>query len=176
MSQQLNRKIVVVGAPSVGKSSLTMQFVESVFSDNYQPTINASFTKSYKYKNNNYNLEIHDTAGIDEFTLLNTQFANVHGVVLVYSITSRQSFTMLMVIRDKILQLTGLDNIPTVLVGNKCDLSNREVEYEEAKQLSTGWKGVAIESSAKLNKNIDAIFQSLIDIMERKETSKCVLM
>ena len=150
----LARKIVVVGAPSVGKSSLTLQFVEGVFSDNYQPTINASFTKSYKYKNNTYNLEIHDTAGIDEFTLINTQFANVHGVILVYSITSKQTFTMLKVIRDKILQLTGLDTIPIVLVGNKCDLQNREVTYEEAKQVSTGWNGIAIESSAKLNKNI----------------------
>ena len=159
----LNRKIVVVGAPSVGKSSLTMQFVEGVFSDNYQPTINASYTKNYTFKNREYTLEIHDTAGIDEFSLLNTQFANIHGVVLVYDITSRNSYTMLMVVREKILQITGMDSIAIVLVGNKCDLQNRQVTYEEAKQLSISWNGVAIESSAKLNRNIGIWYSFRLD-------------
>lgn len=46
----------------------------------------------------------------------------IHGYVFVYSITSLSSFEMIKIIRDKILNYTGTDNVPAVLVGNKCDL------------------------------------------------------
>eukprot|EP00834_Sanchytrium_tribonematis_P006930 NODE_562_length_5998_cov_1.109849.p4 type:complete len:158 gc:universal NODE_562_length_5998_cov_1.109849:1655-1182(-) len=155
------RRIAILGSSSVGKSSLTIQYVDGVFSDNYQPTINASYSKLIKYKSKSFQLEIHDTAGIDEYSLINTQFANIHGVILVYSITSQQSFKMLQVIRDKILQMTGLESIPIVIVGNKCDLQNRQVTFEDAKQLASQFgdkQCIAIESSAKLNKNIGTLF------------------
>ena len=41
---------------------------------------------------------------------------------MVYSITSKLSFEMVSIIRDKILNYTGTDWVPTVIVGNKADL------------------------------------------------------
>lgn len=59
-----------------------------------------------------------------------------------YSLTSRASFTLIKHIRDKILNYTGLDWVPLVIVGNKSDLADRErqVEKGEGQKLAEAWK------------------------------------
>lgn len=42
MPQSKSRKIAILGYRSVGKSSLTIQFVEGQFVDSYDPTIENS--------------------------------------------------------------------------------------------------------------------------------------
>lgn len=60
----------------------------------------------------------------DEFSILSSQHAvGLHGWILVYSVSSRSSFDMCTIIREKILNYTGRDSVPMVLVGNKCDLA-----------------------------------------------------
>jgi Ras family protein len=60
----------------------------------------------------------------DEFSPINAQHAiGIHGYILVYSITSRNSFNMIEVVHDKIVDFCGLTKIPCVIVGSKCDLS-----------------------------------------------------
>ena len=49
----------------------------------------------------------------------------IHGYVLVYSIAAKNSFENCKVIRDKILDSTGTNWVPIVLVGNKCDLEQQ---------------------------------------------------
>ena len=46
-----------------GKSSLTVQFVENHFVESYYPTIENTFSKTIKYKGQEYTTEIIDTAG-----------------------------------------------------------------------------------------------------------------
>lgn len=46
-----------------GKSSLTVQFVDQHFVDSYYPTIENTFQKVVKYKGQEFNLDIIDTAG-----------------------------------------------------------------------------------------------------------------
>jgi hypothetical protein len=48
---------------STGKSSMTVQFVDGHFVDSYYPTIENTFSKMIKYKNQDYATEIIDTAG-----------------------------------------------------------------------------------------------------------------
>eukprot|EP00842_Homolaphlyctis_polyrhiza_P006309 jgi/Hompol1/667/HPOL_000878-RA len=127
------RKVAVLGSRAVGKSSLTVQFVENHFAETYYPTIENTFTKIVKYKGEEYAAEIIDTAGQDEFSIFNSKHAiGIHGYVLVYSIASRQSFETCKIVRDKILNLTGIDWVPIVLVANKLDLlAQRQVSTEE---------------------------------------------
>jgi Ras homolog enriched in brain len=47
----------------IGKSSLTVQFVEGHFIESYYPTIENTFRKTVKYKGHEYQVEILDTAG-----------------------------------------------------------------------------------------------------------------
>jgi small GTP-binding protein len=57
------RKIALVGSRSVGKSSLTVQFVDGHFVESYYPTIENTFSKTMRVKGQDYATEIVDTAG-----------------------------------------------------------------------------------------------------------------
>ncbi|KAM9888670.1 hypothetical protein OXX79_012721, partial [Metschnikowia pulcherrima] len=52
------RKIAMVGSRSVGKSSMTVRFVEDHFVESYYPTIENQFSKTITYKNQEYAIEI----------------------------------------------------------------------------------------------------------------------
>ncbi len=76
----------------------------AISSDSYYPTIENTFTKEITYKGQKHVIEIVDTAGQDEYSILNSKhFIGIHGYVLVYSVASMSSFEMVQVIRDKIL-------------------------------------------------------------------------
>jgi small GTP-binding protein len=153
----------------VGKSSLTVQFVENHFAETYYPTIENQFTKTTKYKGEEYQMEIIDTAGQDEFSILSSKHAiGIHGYVLVYSIASRQSFEMCAILRDKILNFTGMNWIPLVFVANKVDLHpQRQVSTEEGQALAKQWNCAFIETSAKHNQNISRVFDQMLGEIEK---------
>jgi small GTP-binding protein len=52
-----------INFPESGKSAITVQYVENHFVDSYNPTIENAFNKVIKYKGEEYNTEILDTAG-----------------------------------------------------------------------------------------------------------------
>lgn len=59
------------------------------------------------------------------------------GFLLVYSITSRQSFEEISTFQQQILRVKDKDYFPIIIVGNKCDLdSEREVSRQGTFQAS----------------------------------------
>uniref|UniRef100_A0A8C1GXI5 GTP-binding protein Rheb n=1 Tax=Cyprinus carpio TaxID=7962 RepID=A0A8C1GXI5_CYPCA len=123
MPQPKYRKIAVLGYRSVGKSSLTIQFVEGQFVDSYDPTIENTFNKMVSVNGQDFNLQLVDTAGQDEYSIFpQSHSMDIHGYVLVYSVTSMKSFEVVQVLHDKLLDMVGKIQVPTVLVGNKKDL------------------------------------------------------
>jgi hypothetical protein len=89
---------------ATGKSSLTVQYVDGHFVDSYYPTIENTFSKVIRYRNHDFAVEMIDTAGQDEYSILNSKhFIGIHGYMIVYSVGSKQSFEMVRIIRDKIL-------------------------------------------------------------------------
>ncbi|KAF9927581.1 GTP-binding protein [Linnemannia zychae] len=163
------RRVALMGARAVGKSSMVIQYVHGVFREPYFPTIEETFTKQLTFRGQVYDVELIDTAGQDEFTIFNGRHAlDIHGYVLVYSVTSKQSFDMVSVIRDKILNYTGTDWAPIVLVGNKTDLQGqRQVSREEGEELAAKWKCLSCETSAKTKKNIERTFELMLAEIEK---------
>lgn len=161
--------MAVVGSRAVGKSSMTVQYVEEHFVESYYPTIENQFSKTIHIKNKDYAIEILDTAGQDEFSIMNQKhLIGIHGYILVYSITSKSSFDMLRVIRDKIIDSTGNESIPFIIVGNKNDLeSQRQVTKAEGVALAKEFNCGFVETSARQNKNIDKAFEGLIQEIEK---------
>ncbi|KXN90419.1 GTP-binding protein rhb1 [Leucoagaricus sp. SymC.cos] len=181
------RKIAVLGSRSVGKSSLVKQFIENHFVDAYYPTIESTFAKSVKYKGVEYDCHIIDTAGQDEYSPINSQYAiGIHGYILVYSITSRSSFDMIQIVYDKIIDFCGVSDIPCVIVGSKCDLAptGRQVDAVDGEKLATVNKAAFIETSAKENINVGKVFELCLAEIEKRSapnqaepTSKsCIIM
>lgn len=95
-------------------------------------------------------------------------------VVLVYSISSRSTFTQIASLHDLMIEAQSLNSRrdgdmqrprysgPFCLVGTKCDVQGREVSkgegLEQAKKLGCPF----FETSAKMCINIDACFDSLV--------------
>lgn len=96
--------VVLANILLTGKSSLTVQYVDGHFVDSYYPTIENTFSKVIRYRNQDFAVEMIDTAGQDEYSILNSKhFIGIHGYMIVYSVGSKQSFEMVRIIRDKIL-------------------------------------------------------------------------
>lgn len=67
-----------------------------------------AFTKSTRVNSQDYEVKLVDTAGQDEYSIFPTQYSmDIHGYVLVYSITSAKSFEVVQIIYDKLLDITG---------------------------------------------------------------------
>lgn len=176
------RKIAVMGYRSVGKSSLSIQFVEGQFVDSYDPTIENTFTKSTRVNSQDYELKLVDTAGQDEYSIFPSQYSiDVHGYVLVYSITSTKSFEVIKIIYDKLLDITGkvqntkneqsIFSVPIVLVGNKTDLHmERMISTDEGRKLADDWNAIFLEASAKQNTSVSDIFHTLLMEIEKADT------
>ncbi|KAK0521151.1 GTP-binding protein [Tilletia horrida] len=179
------RKLVVLGSRAVGKSSLCHRYVEKTFLPLYYPTIASNFDKELTLNGHPYILEIHDTAGQDEYSILNSKHAiGIHGYLLVYSVDSRVSFEMIETIRDKILSYTGTETVPAVIVGQKCDLHlQRQVSEEEGKELAARLKCAWVEASAREDINVDKIFELCLTEIDppgrpdgpEPQPSKCIV-
>ncbi|CAO3645292.1 unnamed protein product [Mucor hiemalis] len=95
-------KLVVLGSGGVGKSALTVQFVQSIFVEKYDPTIEDSYRKQVEVDGLQCMLEILDTAGTEQFTAMRDLYMkNGQGFVLVYSITSQVTLTDFMKLENK---------------------------------------------------------------------------
>jgi Ras family protein len=167
------RRIAVLGFRSVGKSSLTIQFVEGQFVDSYEPTIENTFTKTFKVKGVEYQVTLVDTAGQDEYSIFPTQYSmDIHGYVLVYSIVDHRSLEVIQIIYDKLVDMTGKVNVPMVLVGNKKDLhAERKIPYEQGKKLAESWHAVFLEASAKHNDSVTDIFTAILSQIEKADSN-----
>ncbi|KAF8216864.1 small GTPase superfamily [Mycena galopus ATCC 62051] len=163
------RKIVIMGSPSVGKSSLVKQFIDGDFSDSYSPTVDTTVTKTIMYNGVEYPCEIIDTAGHDEFSQLKSQYAiGIHGYVLVYSIASRTSFNMIQIIYDKILHYSGLPEIAAIIIGSKADLNmKRQVDSRDGQELAQQNNAAWIEASALRNENVGRAFELCLAEIEK---------
>ncbi|KAI8892781.1 ras protein [Globomyces pollinis-pini] len=158
-------KLVVLGSGGVGKSALTVQFVQSIFVEKYDPTIEDSYRKQVEIDGQQCMLEILDTAGTEQFTAMRDLYMkNGQGFILVYSITSQATFNDLMELREQILRVKDTDKVPMVLVGNKCDLEDdRAVQKSEGQALTAKWTGCNFfEASARKKINVDETFFDLV--------------
>lgn len=163
------RKIAVLGSRSVGKSSLVIKYVEDLFIESYYPTIESTFSKSINYNGVEFDCDIIDTAGQDEYSILNQKHAiGIHGFVLVYSVASRNSFDMVQIIHDKIVTFTGNQSIPCVIVGSKSDLPQRQVQEKEAEDYAKSIGATWVETSAKNNVNISKVFELVLGEIEKR--------
>ncbi|XP_025098605.1 ras-related protein R-Ras2-like [Pomacea canaliculata] len=162
-------KLVVVGGGGVGKSALTIQFIQSYFVTDYDPTIEDSYTKQCVIDEVVARLDILDTAGQEEFSAMREQYMRSgEGFLLVYSVTDRNSFEEIFKFHKQILRVKDRDEFPMLLVANKSDLENqRMVNTIEGQELAKSLKIRYIEASAKTRTNVDQAFYDLVRIVRK---------
>ena len=155
-------RLLLIGDSGVGKSAILNRFSDNIFIKDCTTTIGVDFKiKTLKINNKIIKLQIWDTNGQERFkAITNSYYRNSHGIIVVFDITDRKSFTGL---RNWLNDADRYsENTCKILVGNKSDLhDNREVTYEEAKEFADAKELIYIEVSAKKTINIDSIFETL---------------
>ena len=157
-------KIVVFGAGGVGKSALTFQFVIKQFIDDYDPTIEDTYSKNLYVEGNPVKMSILDTAGQDDFSSMLPCYTRLASAfMLVYAIDDRSSFEEIECFHQDIFRTACDLDVPIVIVGNKCDLDySREVTKVEGEYLAEKLHCGFFETSAKTVTNVDESFMSLL--------------
>lgn len=168
-------KLVVLGSGGVGKSALTVQFVQGIFVEKYDPTIEDSYRKQVEVDANQCMLEILDTAGTEQFTAMRDLYMkNGQGFVLVYSITAQSTFNDLQDLREQILRVKDTEEVPMVLVGNKCDLEDeRVVGKDQGLNMARQFASCAfMETSAKAKIGVNDVFYDLVRQINKTAPTK----
>jgi len=160
-------KVLLIGHPSVGKTSIFHRFVKNDYCDTYKPTLGADFfSKQINIESTEVIMQIWDTAGQERYQSLGRSFYRGSDVcILVYDITNKQSFEVLNNYVEQFLQKVDshsanpeIDFLFLVL-GNKCDLDNREVDSEVARQYCEKRRFNFFEVSALSGHQVQEAFQ-----------------
>ena len=157
----IRHKIIFVGDPGVGKTTIIGRIMDNPFIETYEPSIGVDFmSKNIKYKDQNVKLQMWDTAGQEKFRgLIPSYVRNSSIVFVVYDVSFKKSFNN---IPKWITFIKNIENTTLVLCGNKIDLSKREVKPEEGYELAKK-EGIAFfEVSAKTDENIKNMFYNVV--------------
>jgi len=164
-------KLALMGGGGVGKSNITLRFVQGAFKEFYDPTIEDSYIKdNYIVDDETFSLEIFDTAGQDSYTgMRDNYYRNMDGFLFVYSITDQNSLQDVEERVESLRRLRDPDNKgvlpPLMILGNKNDLEDQRVISKaegEAFTQNVGDSVIFMETSAKNNTNIDKIFEDMV--------------
>ena len=146
-------KIILLGESGVGKSALISAYNGDPFSENSISNSQSSFIfKKLTINNNNYGIQVWDTAGQEKYRSVNKIFIKDSNIVIfVYDITNRKSFLELKFWTNYIKELLG-KNITIGIAANKIDLFDTEkenVSKEEGQKLAEEQKAIFKQTSAK---------------------------
>ena len=170
--------LMLLGDGQVGKTSLILKLTGNEFNDSQLTTVGK---ESYIYQANlhgyDLKMKIWDTAGQERFKSMSVQvIKNSDAVILVYAINDKNSFNALDTWLNKLNDTTDISKKPIIIVGNKSDISNREVTYEEGKIYAESKGYHFYETSAKtgdhINEAFNDIFEQLYETFEEEITGK----
>ncbi|MFX1569970.1 MAG: Rab family GTPase [Promethearchaeota archaeon] len=164
-------KIIVIGDPAVGKTSLLTNFCGDKFNYEYIPTVGVNITKepvtikNEMGKDITVNLMVWDIAGQPQFYMLHRPYFNgADGMMLVYDITRSSSFSNINNWYSTSVKY-GLSGIPRILIGNKIDLKDeRKIILPMAEHLSEKIGAPFFETSALTGENVKSIFQKIAEL------------
>ena len=149
-------KVVVLGLGAVGKSALSIRFVQNTFIPDYEPTISNTYKKTTTVDGKTYSVDILDTAGMDNNdTMKPVLYRQRDCFLFIYAINDRASFESIQKIHDEVLRVNDKNKVPCVLCGNKSDLEDqRAIKVEEGRDLAKQINAVFLETSALSGSNV----------------------
>ena len=129
-------KTIIVGDSGVGKTKITLRYIDNKFQVDTQSTIGVEFaSKQLEIRNQRVKLQIWDTAGTERYKAVTTvYFQGARGALVVFDITSRSSFENIESwLKD--IKRTACRDVKLMLIGNKSDMNEeRAVSIEEIKE------------------------------------------
>ena len=159
------KKICMLGAFSVGKTSLVERYVHSIFSDQYLSTVGVKISKkSLAVDGLEVSLVLLDMEGKDDYSEINlTYLRGAMGYFLVADGTRRETLDFAVSLRSAADRLTK--GAPHILLVNKADLaSSWEVKDADFARLEKQDFRI-IKTSAKAGLAVEKAFNTLTKFM-----------
>ena len=163
LTKNLNLKIIIIGDPAVGKTSLVKKFISGQFTQDYKSSIGTNiFIKDIELDNiGKLTIQLWDIAGQERWTKMrHSYYSGAKGVFIVGDLTRKNTF-------DQIEKFWFPDvkkyceYAPLALLANKCDLKSNLNEKEiiaygeQINAISTIW------TSAKTGENVELAFKTI---------------
>ena len=175
MSYDYRFKLIVIGETGTGKTCLVSQFTQPdyAFDRRHEVTIGVDFsvkTTNINLNSKNYAIktQIWDTAGQEAFrSITASYYRNTAAILLVFDIANKLSFSRLEYWINQIKK-NAQHNPEIFIIGNKDDVTKREVSYEEAAGFCKNNNISYIETSAKDNIRVNSLFETInLEILKK---------
>jgi small GTP-binding protein len=157
----IQKKVSLLGAFAVGKTSLVSRFVHSIFSDAYLTTVGVKIEKKVlQVDAQQLTLLLWDLAGEDEFVQVRMSYLRgSSGYLLVADGTRRNTIDTICALQEQVE--TTLGDIPFVVVLNKMDLEDDWIVDDNlcAEFATRGWS--IVNTSAKSGVGVEEAFAIL---------------
>ena len=159
-------QFIIIGDATVGKTSILSRFSDGTFSTNYLATVGLeNITKDEVIDDKTIRIKIWDTAGQERYkSLAKSFYRNAECVILVYDVTNLKTYENLKFWLQSIKNnmVVDMGEIPIIIIGNKIDRDEREVNREEAEKFLKDQGYPYFETSAKTGENIDMTIKYLV--------------
>lgn len=158
----VQRKVCMLGATSVGKTSLVRRFVESIFSEKYQATIGVKIDrKLVQLEGAEVSLLLWDLQGEDEFQRVRMSYLRgASGLIFVADGTRPETLATARTLRASAEETVGA--VPSLLLLNKTDLAE-SWGVDDAFVEANGPSSLPIvRTSAKTGDGVDDAFHDLV--------------
>ncbi|KAH8984131.1 ras family-domain-containing protein [Lactarius akahatsu] len=158
-------KVLLLGAASVGKSSLLLRFTDQQWLPETQPTIGVdTWTHKLDIKGMHVNLSIWDTSGEERFrTIVSSYYRGTQAIILVYDISDRKSFETIewwFTERSKHAPKSAVK----IIVGNKADNEHtRQIPTADGAAYAARMGALFVESSAKTSAGVREVFRDTLE-------------
>ncbi len=165
----LLEKVLLIGDSGVGKSCLLLRFADNSFNSSFISTIGVDFkVKTLEVNGSKVKMQIWDTAGQERFrTITSSYYRGAHAIMIVFDVTDVESFNN---VRNWLQEIDKFANdaVNKILVGNKSDLPNRQVDTAQARDFAASLGIPYIETSAKTSANVEQAFLKMASDVQKR--------
>ncbi|XP_051569303.1 GTP-binding protein Rhes-like [Myxocyprinus asiaticus] len=164
------RRLVVLGAPRVGKTAVIRRFLGDGFEDLYEPTTEDFHSKLYHIRGERYQLDILDASKERDFPA-KRRLSILTGDIflLVFSVTDRESFDEVCSLREEVFAAKSKlkkskenRQLPIIICGNKSDFNSLRAVHQSDVRQCLGEDSVLFEVSAKDCTKLEEMFEALV--------------
>ncbi|XP_046683338.1 ras-like protein family member 10B [Homalodisca vitripennis] len=180
-------KVVLLGAPGVGKTSIIQQFVWNNFVQEYLPTGSRhTYYPTVIINGRVYELKITDLPALPYFPvnsvyeltdLQDYGLRDASAYMMVLDLSNLETFQYLENVREQIAESRDIDAVPLLVVGNKIDLFDNEDDECLAQRralmdrIKAVWGCGYAECSARYSSLVCQVFRQMMLAVDQREMS-----